>query len=212
VKLALIGYGELGRYMQDMVSEAYPVVASETVFFDDQLAKAGADRARPFADHASDDFADYSFFVCLGYKHLRLKKQIIDRLVSLARSVPHYVHPSSYVHPSVTIGHGSMIYPGCSIDRNTKIGRGVWIANADVIAHDCAIGDTCWFGASVTLSGHVTVGESTFIGSGTTISNDVAIGSSSTIGLSTAVTKNIGDGISAIGNPMKILDRPLKLI
>ena len=212
MKLALIGYGELGRYMERMITEAHPVDSSAVVYFDDQLHRTGAERARPFDSHHGDEFADFSFFVCLGYKHLKLKTQIVDRRVALGRSVPHFVHPSSYVHPSVTIGHGSMIYPGCSIDRETIIGRGVWIANADVIAHNCSIGDGCWFGASVTLSGHVTVAASTFIGSGTTVANDVAIGSEVIIGLGTAVTKSIGDKVSAIGNPMRILERPLKLI
>jgi sugar O-acyltransferase (sialic acid O-acetyltransferase NeuD family) len=210
VKLALLGYGALGRYMEAMIGEAFPI--ERVVYFDDHLARAGAAHALPFAAHDGDEFADFSFYVCLGYKHLVLKTQIVDRLVGLGRAVPHYVHPSSYVHPSVTIGAGSMVYPGCSIDRETKIGRGVWIANADVIAHNCAIGDGCWFGASVTLSGHVTVGQATFVASGTTVANDLAIGSRAIVGLATAVTKSVPDQASVIGNPMRILERPLKLI
>lgn len=205
MKLAFIGYGALGRYIEEMITEAEP--ASDTVRFDDQHPGA-----LPFSRHDSDEFSDFRFFVCLGYKHLKRKRQIIDRLVTLGRSVPHFVHPSAYVHPSVTLGPGTMVYPGCSVDRNTVVGRGVWLANADVIAHDCAIGDCCWFGASVTLSGHVTVGACTFIGSGATVANDVAIGAGSIIGLCTAVTRAVGDELSAIGNPMRILERPLKLI
>jgi sugar O-acyltransferase (sialic acid O-acetyltransferase NeuD family) len=205
MKLALIGYGALGRYIEDMITDAH--APSETVYFDDQFAGA-----QPFAAYDREQYADFSFFVSVGYRHLKLKKQIVDRLIALGRTVPHFVHPSSYVHPSVTIGDGSMIYPGCSIDRNTRIGRGTWITNADVIAHDCTIGDGCWFGATVTLSGKVTVADCTFIGSGTTVANDVEIGSGTVVGMGTSVTKNLGDNASAIGNPMRILERPLKLI
>jgi len=205
VKLALIGYGALGRNIEAMITEAEP--SGQIVYFDDQAAGA-----QPFHTHDSEEFADFRFFVCLGYKHLNLRKQILDRLVALGRSVPHFMHPSSYVHPSVTIGHGSVIYPGCCIDRNTTIGRGVSLLNGTVIAHDGSVGDACWFGPGVTLSGHVTIGERTFVGSGSAVANDVEIGSGVIIGLATAVTKHLGDNVSAIGNPVRILARPLKLV
>lgn len=212
MKLAFIGYGALGRYIEAMITEAEPMAPARSVYFDDNLYRTGATGAFPFAAHTSDEFSDYQFYVCLGYKHLALKKQLVDRLLALGRALPHHVHPSAYVHPSVCIGSGSMIYPGCSIDRNTTIGNAVWIANASVIAHDCAIGDCCWLGASVTVSGHVTVAASSFIGSGSTIANDIAIGANVIIGLATAVTKHVDDSHSVIGNPMRILERPLRLV
>lgn len=212
MNLALIGYGELGRQVEAMITEALPVAPTHVAYFDDTSHESGAAGVFPFAAHVSDEFRDYHFYVCLGYKHLRVKKQIMDRLLELGRTAPHYVHPSSYVHPSVQIGSGSMIYPGCTIDRNVKIGNATWIHNASVIAHDSSIGDCCWLAPSVTVAGHVTVAASTFIGSGSTVANNVAIGSQVVIGLATAVTKDLADGVSAIGNPIRILDRPLRLV
>lgn len=212
MKLALIGFGDLGHYIEDMITEFHPVEAGATVYFDDNLVREGAARAHAFNDYASDEFKDHHFYVCLGYKHLKVKGEIIARLEALGRTVPHFVHPSAWVHPSVKIGCGSFVYPGCSIDRNTTIGRGTWITNADVIAHDCTIGNSCWFGATVTISGKVVVADNTFIGSGTTVANDVHVGESVIVGMGTAVTKNIADKQSAIGNPLRILERPLKLV
>lgn len=212
MKLAFIGYGALGRYIEAMITESLPAPPDATVYFDDKRHQAAAPSSLPFAAHTSQDFHDFQFYVCLGYKHLKVKKQVIDRLLELGRTVPHHVHPSAYVHPSVHIGSGSMIYPGCSIDRNAKIGNATWITNASVVAHDSTIGDACWLGATVTVSGHVTVGDSTFIASGTTIANDIAIGAHAIIGVATAVTKNVADHSSVIGNPMRILDRPLRLV
>ena len=210
MKLALVGHGALGRQIEGMITDATP--AGETVYFDDHDHRAGIPGAFPFAAHTGDDFKDFTFYVCLGYKHLGLKKQLVDRLVELGRDVPHFVHPNAYVHRSVQIGAGSMIYAGCTVDRNTRLGRGVLLNNGVVVAHDCSIGDACWFGPGVTLSGVVTVAESTFIGSGATVSNDLSIGANVVIGLSTAVTRNLGDNVSAIGNPMRILERPLELV
>lgn len=212
MKLALIGFGDLGHYIEDMVTEFHDVEEGQTAYFDDNLVREGAAGAFPFKDHAGEEFKDHHFYVSLGYKHLRTKNEIIARLVSLGRTLPHFVHPSAWVHPSVRIGSGSFVYPGCSIDRNTTIGRGTWITNADVIAHDCTIGDCCWFGATVSISGKVTVADQTFIGSGTVVANDVRVGANVIIGMGTAVTKNIPDSVSVIGNPFRILDRPLKLV
>jgi sugar O-acyltransferase (sialic acid O-acetyltransferase NeuD family) len=212
VKLAFIGFGDLGRYVCDTIRDVHSVADEDLVYFDDNLHKSAAPGAFAFQDYANDAFADHDFYVCLGYRHLRLKNQIVERLVALGRRVPSFVHRSSYVHPTVKLGPGSWIYPGVNIDRNTVIGRASWIANGDVIPHDCSIGHGCWFGASVTLSGKVTVGDCTFIASGSTVSNDIRIGEGVIVGLATAVTKSIDDGKSVIGNPMRVLDRPLKLI
>src|SRR2546428_1938171 len=123
MKLAFIGFGDLGHYIEDMIREFHPVDAGQTAYFDDNLVRAGAANAFPFQEYASDEFKDHHFYVCLGYKHLLIKNEILSRLVALGRTVPHFVHPSSWVHPSVKIGSGSMVYPGCTLDRNTTIGR-----------------------------------------------------------------------------------------
>jgi len=212
MKLAFIGFGDLGHYIRDTILEMDAVDPKEIAIFDDNLHKAGVAGAFAFQRYADDEFAAAKFFVCLGYRHLKLKQKIVERLLGLKREVPSYVHSSAYVHPTVTIGAGSFVYPGCNIDRNTKIGRATWITNCDVIAHDCTIGDACWFGASVTLSGKVTVGSRTFVGSGATITNACEIGDDAQIGLSSSVTRSVTAGQSVIGNPMKVLTRPLKLV
>lgn len=212
MKLALIGFSDLGIYIRDLLMDFHDVNESEIIYFDDNLYNRGQPNSRPFKEYIDNSYKNLDFYVCLGYKHLNIKNEIISRLVTNGRNVPHFIHPSAYIHPSVKIGAGSFIYPSCSIDRNTVVGNGVWIANADVVAHDCRIGDCCWFGASVTLSGKVSIAQNTFIGSGSTISNDVHIGSDVIVGLGSVITKNITDNQSVIGNPMRVLDKKLKLI
>jgi sugar O-acyltransferase (sialic acid O-acetyltransferase NeuD family) len=210
VKLAFVGYGDLGRYIEAMVTELTP--ASTTAYFDDNAHRTGSPGAVPFAAHTSDDFKDFRFHVCIGYKHLSLKTRLIDRLVELGRDVPCFAHPNAYVHRSAQVGHGAMIYAGCTVDQNTRIGRGALLNNGVVVAHDSAVGDGCWLGPGVTLSGHVTIGACSFVGSGTTVTNHVEIGAGATVGLATAVTKHVAAGVTVIGNPMRVLDRALQLI
>ena len=212
MNLALIGFGELGRYIEDALDEHHQVDKAKTAYFDDNLHRSGAPNAFPFRQYASGAFSDHHFYVCLGYKHLETRNEVISELAALGRKVPKFVHPDAYVHRSAKIGAGAFVYSGCTVDRNSIIGQGACLINGAVVAHDCAVGACCWLSPGVTLSGNVTIGHNTFFGSGSAVSNNVRIGSDVIVGLATAVTKDIGDGQSAIGNPMRILRRPLALI
>ena len=57
----------------------------------------------------------------------------------------------------------------------------------------------------------INIGKDTFIGSGAIISNDLSIGENALIGIGSVITEEIPDGASAIGNPMRLLNRPLRL-
>jgi sugar O-acyltransferase (sialic acid O-acetyltransferase NeuD family) len=211
MKLAFVGFGAFGHYVEAVTAELAEVERGASIYFDDSLHSAGAPQSRPFAAHCDDAYRDYTFYVCLGYRHLKAKREIVQRLVELGRIVPPYVHPSSYVHPSVKLGRGAFVYPGCSIDRETTIGIGVGLGNGCVIAHNCRIDDACWFGASVSLSGDVSVGACSFIASGSVVANGLRVGTDVVIGLGTCVTKSVGDRCSVIGNPMRVLSKPLRL-
>ena len=212
MNLALIGFGDLGRYIEDALDELGGFDRTKTAYFDDNLHRSGAPNSFPFRQYAGDAFGDHHFYVCLGYKHLTTRNEIISRLAGLGRKIPNFVHPDACVHRSARIGMGAFVYSGCTIDRNSNIGRGACLINAVTVAHDCAVGDCCWLSPGVTLSGNVTIGHNTFFGSGSAVSNNVRVGSDVIVGLATAVTKDIDDGQSAIGNPMRILRKPLALV
>jgi sugar O-acyltransferase (sialic acid O-acetyltransferase NeuD family) len=205
-KLAFVGFGDLGRQIHDMVLEEEPATPSEIAIFDDSVKNA-----HPFAAYEDDAFASAKFFVCLGYHHLPLKRTIMDQLSARGRRMPSFVHPRAFVHASVKLGEGVIVYAGSVIDRNCVIGRGTLLNNSDVIAHDTKIGDASWLGPGVTLSGKVSIGHCAFLGSGTTVSNGISIGDNAIIGLATAVTRDVLSAQSVIGNPMRVLPKPLKL-
>jgi sugar O-acyltransferase (sialic acid O-acetyltransferase NeuD family) len=211
MKVAYIGFGELGKYLAEVLKDVHGNEIESVVYFDDVMADSGDVMAFPFDSYRDEEFKDFDFYICLGYKHLTIKGKIIRELISLKRSIPNFIHSSSYVHPSVKMGGANFIYPGVNIDRGTIIGNGTWIANGDIIPHDCSVGDCCWFGANVVLSGKVSIDDRVFIGSGTTVANDVTIGMDVVIGMASAVTKDIGPSLSVIGNPMRVIEKGIKL-
>jgi phosphoglycerate dehydrogenase-like enzyme len=69
-KLGFIGYGELGRQIAAFArGQAEP--NCEVTYFDDLAHAEGLPGAVPFSTFTEERHADTSFFVCLGYKHLK---------------------------------------------------------------------------------------------------------------------------------------------
>jgi sugar O-acyltransferase (sialic acid O-acetyltransferase NeuD family) len=210
MKLAMVGFGELGRQILALLSaEQDP---DQICYFDDLEVRQGSEQAFPFSAYSDDRFRPFDFYVCLGYKHLLAKAHIIDQLLALRRRLPSYVALSTYVSPSATVGQGTIVYPMCNVDKAVRIGNGVLVNNSVTISHDSAIGDCCYLSPGATIAGFVDIGKCTFVGAGAIVANNVTIGSNAVIGIGTVVTRDVPSGASVIGNPMKILKKPLRII
>ena len=204
-----VGFGELGRQVDLLLTEYEG--PRESKFFDDRMVERDVQGALPLDSCFDDEFRDCSFYVCLGYKHLARKAEIILRLLELGRRLPSFVHPSVYLSSSASVGAGTLVYPMCNVDKECVIGRGVVLNNSVVVSHNTAIGDCCYLAPGVVLSGFVTVGDRTFIGSGSVVSDRVSIGENVTVGIGTVVTRDVRSSTSVIGNPMRLLQRDLVL-
>ncbi len=206
---SIIGYGELGRQYASFLSEAYQ---SEFFWFDDVANGNKEPNTFAFNSYGKDEFKDSDFYVSLGYKHLEAKHRILQELQLLKRKLPSFIHTSGFVNKTARIDAAVFIYPMCNIDKNVSIGLGSLINNSVTISHDNAIGNCCYISPGVVTSGNVSVGDYTFIGSGCVISNNVTIGRNVRIGIGSVITQDIPDGASVIGNPMKIVSKPLTIL
>ncbi len=207
-KIAIIGYGDLGKQFHDFLKTDSN---SEFIFFDDIAFKHDERNSFPYLSYSLDEYDVCNFYVALGYHHLQTKNKVIHHLKSLNRKLPAYIHKTSFVNHSATIGDGTFIYPMCNIDSNVVIGKGVLINNSVCVSHDSNIGEGCYLSPGVVISGKVNIGENSFIGSGSTIANNVKIGKNVLVGIGTVVTRDLPDNCSAIGNPIRILNKPLNL-
>lgn len=204
MKIAFIGYGELGRQIHALVQQTNAV--AEAIFFDDSLCRQEQVNAFPFETYEDDLYKEYSFIISLGYKQLPAKKKVIEKLDGLGRNLYSFIHPSCFVNPSAIVDSGVVAYPMCNIDQQVKIGKGVVLNNSVTVSHNAVIGSGCYLSPGVVLSGNVIVGENTFIGAGATVANNICIGKNVIIGIGTVVTKNIGDNSFVIGNPIKFVN------
>ncbi len=207
MKSAFIGFGALGRQVAGLME----VTAADQVIFDDHVYSSGAANAYPFSEYASVRFESLPFFVCLGYKHLERKTAIVEELLGMGRRVPAFVHPSTFVSPTATIGEGAIVYPMCNLDQNTRLGRGALLHNSVVVSHDAEVGEGCYLSPGVVMCGDSSVGGCSFLGARAVLSNGARVGRGAIVGIGTVVAGAVPDGASAIGYPMRILGRRLEL-
>jgi sugar O-acyltransferase (sialic acid O-acetyltransferase NeuD family) len=209
ITIGIIGFGALGRQILDLLdlgSGGQPVL-----LFDDAMHDQGAENSFPFDSFLDERFAECVFYVGLGYRHLPLKAQLIQRLRSAGRRVPPLVHGSCSVHPTSSLGDGCILYPLCNVGAHVALGEGALLNNSVVVSHESRVGSSAYLSPGVVLSGRVTVGEAAFLGTGVLVADQRVVGRHARVGIGTVVTRDVPDGASVIGNPMRVLDRPLEL-
>ncbi|MEJ5310882.1 MAG: acetyltransferase [Anaerolineae bacterium] len=115
------------------------------------------------------------------------------------------VHPNADVHPSVTLGAGTVVFSGAVVQPGAVIGRHCIINTGATVDHDCVIGDYAHIAPGVHLAGQVTVGEGAFLGIGSVAIVGVTIGAWATVGAGAVVITDIPPGATAVGVPAKVI-------
>ncbi len=106
---------------------------------------------------------------------------------------------------------GIEIHPGAKLGRRLVIDHGVGV----VIGETAIVGDDCIIFHGSTLGGthfdnvkrHPTLGNHVLVGTGAKLLGPIHIGDNCKIGANAVITKDVPAGFTAVGNPMKILDK-----
>jgi sugar O-acyltransferase (sialic acid O-acetyltransferase NeuD family) len=208
-KIAIIGFGALGQQILNLLSPAPS--GDDVIVFDDTQHARGWPNALPFDAFLDRRFEHFSFYVGLGYLRLGVKTDVYNRLEAAGRRLPSLIHSTSYAHPSSRIGDGCLVYPLCNIGEGVEIERGAVLNNSVVVSHGSHIGAMTYLSPGVVLSGNVVIGAEAFVGAGVVVANGKSVGARVRVGVGSVVTRDIPDDTSAIGNPMRLLTRPLRL-
>ncbi|MDK2897770.1 MAG: hypothetical protein PWP04_1890 [Candidatus Atribacteria bacterium] len=113
------------------------------------------------------------------------------------------VHPKAYVHPSVALGPGTVVFAGTVVQPDTHIGAHVIINTGATVDHDCQIGDFVHLAPGVHLAGQVMIEEGAFIGIGSAVIPKVKVGAWTIVGAGAAVVENLPPYVTAVGVPAK---------
>ncbi len=117
------------------------------------------------------------------------------------------VHPRTWVHETVNIGAGSVVFAGAIIQPDAVLGEHVIVNTSASIDHDCVLGRAVHVAPGVHLAGGVRIGEQSFLGVGASAIPYVTIGARTTIGAGGVVVKDIESDVTAVGVPARVLRR-----
>jgi len=136
----------------------------------------------------------------------RIRSEVLERFQDILEWVT-LVHPRSFVHYSVELGKGTVVFAGAIIQPDTVIAGHCIINTGATIDHDCKIDDMVHLGPGVNVAGNVHIGEGTLLGIGGRVIPGKNIGRWSIIGAGAAVVNDIPDQVVATGVPAKVRRR-----
>jgi len=115
------------------------------------------------------------------------------------------IHPAANISKRSSIGEGSVVMAGVSVNSNVTVGEHVILNTNCSVDHDCALGDFVHVSPNVALAGNVTVGEGTHIGIGACVLQGITIGKWAAIGAGAVVITDVPDYAVMVGNPGRII-------
>lgn len=194
--VVLYGSGSHGKVVADILC----AMGVEVSAIADDNPVSSAYRGIPVVT-ASDCYKN--LIVTIG--NCAIRKKIVDKV-----SVENYVtaiHPSALIAPGVEIGEGTVVAHGAVVQPDASVGRHCIVNTRSVVEHDVKIGDFVHVASGAVVCGGVEIGDGTWIGAGSVVRQCIKIGKNCMIGAGSVVVKDIPDGVTAYGNPCRVVKR-----
>lgn len=113
------------------------------------------------------------------------------------------IHPMAYVHSSVQIGAGTVIFAGAVVQPDAVVGDHVIVNSSATVDHDSVLEDFVHIAPGAHLAGNVRVRQGAFLGIGSAAIPGVEIGAWSTVGAGAVVVRDVPQKSTVIGVPAK---------
>lgn len=197
--IIIVGAGEHGYVIRNIFD--HQNFENKFIGFLDDV-KVGPEILGKVSDfHKFQEAGDY-FFVAIGDNNVRC--DVFTRLREAGAKFVNAIHPTAFIEPDVVLGSNVMIGALSYVNVRSTIGNGTFINNGCTVEHDNQIGDFCHLAPRVVSGGGVVIGDRTFIGLNCTIRDHVKIGKRATVGMASAVVVQVEDNITVYGNPARV--------
>jgi sugar O-acyltransferase (sialic acid O-acetyltransferase NeuD family) len=143
--------------------------------------------------------------VVIGIADPVIKKNVKERIILPNIIFPALVSKDAWISNEVTIGDGSVIYPGVTIDYHVVIGDFVLVNKNCSLGHDSKLSRFSTLAPGVCLAGFTYLEECVNIGINAATKQNVHIGKGAIIGGMSMVIKDMPENITAVGVPARII-------
>ncbi|WP_417764145.1 acetyltransferase [Shewanella chilikensis] len=155
-------------------------------------------------DDAMRMHPDASYILAIGYKSMRKREVVYNKLRACNLHIATLISPNASVS-SDRIGPGCIVFDGAVIEQGAIIHDNVTIWSNVTICHDVEIGCHCFIAANATLGGFSKVGKLTFVGFSTTLIDSIKVGNECLLGASSLINFNIMDLSKCYGVPVRLI-------
>ena len=149
------------------------------------------------------DAVDYHYFIAFGDNENR--KRWYETLTARGLKLINIIDRTARIAESAEIGTGCFIGKYAVVNAQAKIGNDCIINTRAVVEHECRVGDHAQLATGAIINGKTAVEELAFLGSGCICNDKIRIGRGAVIGSGTIVIRDIPAGVTAVGNPARII-------
>jgi len=145
------------------------------------------------------------FLICLGQMNSsNNRERIFNEMKALGAKFATIISPIANVSKFASLGEGSIIFHGVTIQADALIGNNCIVNNHSLIEHDCQIGNNCHISTGAIVNGNVNISDGVFIGSAAVLKQGISIGEKAVIGMGSIVLVNVEANQVIFGNPAKL--------
>lgn len=205
-RLAILGASGHGKVVADI---AELNGWDEVVFFDDAWPELTTNSVWSVVGSTDDlllSIHQYDgVFVAIGNNEIRLYK--LNLLKQKNIPLPSIIHPDAIISRYAKIDHACVVCAGVVVNADASIGFGSILNTGCSIDHDCSLAESVHISPGARLAGGTQVGQCSWVGIGAVTCQLITIGSNVVIGAGSVVVKDVAPNTVVIGNPAKILER-----
>ena len=173
-KILIFGIGPLSKIV---VSLCKDIETIDVVGFivDDEFYKFDNFIDLPVFKYSTVSPFDFEIISCVGYKSMRKRKDIYNRLNNDGFKFTNIIHQSVTICDGFVLGENNIIFPNVCIEPNVELGNNNVIWSQTLLGHDCKIGNHNYIAANVLVGGNVFLKDNSFLGNSTSMINDIVI-------------------------------------
>jgi len=138
-------------------------------------------------------------------KSAELRRKIVGICKNIGFNFPPIISPDSIINEEVSIGNGTVVMDGVTINSGSSIGECSIVNTNASIDHDCSIGDFTHIAPGVTLSGEIVIRDEVLVGTGANIIQQIQITNNTIISAGSTVKSNIFKSGIYSGNPALLI-------